>query len=278
MLGITPHYVTEEQQPELLFSVCSLVASDEKYQRLLESFEKQGFDASNTEFLALDNRGENRFDGYNALRRVFPQCKGKYILLTHDDIELVEDGAEKLTSVLNNLEARDPNWMVAGNAGWSSAHPERLVLHLNDPHGDWRDARSGPVDVMSLDENLLILPRARMVFPSVDLNGFHLFALDMCMQSRMAGGRSYVVPFRVKHHSGGSASAAFEESRARFTDKYAALHIPHRLRTPAACLYVGARGRLQKVIDDLVERFGSKFSNLAQKAGSKKKSAAVGSK
>lgn len=202
-------YVTAEPQAPLRFSVCTLVASEAKYRRLLASFARSGFDKTNAEFLAIDNRDENRFDGYRALRAVFPQCRGEFILYTHDDIELVDQGAEDLLRVLRDLEARDPNWTLAGNAGWTTDRPERLVLHLVDPHGDRRDVVE-PVRVGGLDENFLVLRRSHMVFPSLDLSGFHLFATDLCEQSRFAGGSAWVIPFFLRHHSGGSPSQAVE--------------------------------------------------------------------
>lgn len=262
-------YVTQEAPAELAFSVCTLVASDEKYRRLLASFERLGFHDGNAEFIALDNRTTNSFDGYQALRSVFPRCRGEFILYTHDDIELIDEGADDLLAVLRDLERRDPRWTVAGNAGWSMAGKERLVLHLRDPHGSTRDAPR-PIEVQALDENLMILPRARMVFPSLDLEGFHLFGADLCLQGRMAGGRAYVIPFYVQHHSGGQASAALEESRARFAAKYAALSIPARVRTPAARLYIGARGRLLQVIDGIADRIDAVRRRIAWAAAGRR--------
>lgn len=250
MTAIAPRYVTEGATAELSFSVCTLVASDAKYERLLASFERLGFDASNTEFIALDNRGANRFDGFEALRDVFPACRGEFILFTHDDIELVEEGAEDLQNVLRDLEARDPLWTVAGNAGWSAARPERLMRHLRDPHGAHR-LEDGPVAVQSLDENFLVLPRRRMTFPSLDLEGYHFFGTDLCLQGRAAGGQAYVVPFFLHHHSAGADSAAFRAGLNRFSEKYASLRIPARIRTPATHVYVGAAGQAIRAADDV---------------------------
>ncbi len=253
MASSQPRYVTEARPAELTFSVCTLVASDAKYARMLASFERCGFTAANTEFLALDNRGDNRFDGYNALRRIFAELRGAYILFTHDDIELIDDGATELLAVLQALDARDPRWAVAGNAGHRSAAPRTLLRHLSDPHGDDRDCATGPVQVQGLDENFLVLRRDNMVFPSMDLDGFHLFATDLCLQALLAGGRAYVIPFFLRHHSGGSASPALDAAIARMGRKYAGLRAPDRVRTPAATVYVGARGAILRHRDRSVE-------------------------
>lgn len=242
MASCQPRYVTSARPAELMFSVCTLVASDRKYRRMLASFAQHGFDDTNSEFIALDNRGENRFEGYGALRRVFPELRGEYILFTHDDIELIEDGAERLRDILRDLDARDPRWAVAGNAGHRRARPETLLRHLADPHGEERDCADAPVRVQGLDENFLVLRRANMVFPSMDLEGFHLFATDLCLQAMMAGGHAYVIPFYLRHHSGGSASPELDRAIDRMGEKYAALQRPARIRSPASTIYVGARG------------------------------------
>ncbi|MFP4043452.1 MAG: hypothetical protein ACLFTP_02610 [Rhodosalinus sp.] len=270
MTAIAPRYVTEEATAELSFSVCTLVASEAKYERMLASFARLGFDASNTEFLALDNRDANRFEGYGALRAVFPACRGEYILFTHDDIELVDQGAEELLDVLRALEDRDPLWTVAGNAGWSAGRSEQLVLHLSDPHGTHR-MEGGPVEVQSLDENFLVLPRRRMTFPSLDLEGYHLFGTDLCLQGRAAGGRAYVVPFFLHHHSGGSDSPAFRIGLDRFSTKYAHLSLPARIRAPATHVYIGATGQALQAVDTVSRRLKDLWSRVSSRVAPKKK-------
>lgn len=263
-----PIYLTRSPPPEVVFSVCTLVASDERYQRLLASLAARGFTAENTELIALDNRGVNRFEGYGGLRAAFLQCRGEYILYTHDDIELLEDGYEDLRGVLRDLDGRDPLWMVAGNSGFTRTGPERLLRHLSDPHAVVR-AVTEPVEVQTLDENFLIFSRARMVLPSVDLSGFHLFAADLCLQAQLAGGRAYVVPFFLRHASGGSASAAFEAVRARFEVKYSALQVPARLRNPASTLYFGRYGMILRRSDALRKYLKQKVHRVAVAFGNR---------
>jgi len=264
MTSLTPRYVTQKAQPELLFSVCSLVASDEKYARLLSSFEARGFTAENAEFIAIDNRNGNSFDGYRALRGVLPECRGEFILFTHDDIELTSDGAAELEGILRGLDQSDPNWTLAGNAGWSTQSPPELVLHLDHPHGKRRDL-SAPRKVMSLDENFLVLPRDRMVLPSLDLEGFHLFATDLCLHSRLIGGGAYAIPFHLTHHSGGAAGDAFHAARRAFDAKYSATRIGSRIKTPVTTLYFGPLGAVRRIWDRVSERVGYNITFAAGK-------------
>lgn len=268
MATTEPRYITTEPQGDLRFSVISLVASDEKYARLQASFEKAGFTPDNTEFLAVDNRSGNSFDGYRALRAGFAASRGEIVLYTHDDIELTTDGRDTLEAVIAGLDAADPNWMVAGNAGWTAGAASRLVRYLDDPHAPSRDIDAA-VRVVSLDENFMFMPRARMVFPSLDLAGFHLFATDICLQARLAGGSAWVVPFALAHHSGGVPSQAYNDALAAFEAKYSDLHPGARMNTPAGPIFLGrtralrravanatasATGRIRRVLGKLTKR------------------------
>ncbi|MDC0738852.1 hypothetical protein N6L24_11235 [Cognatishimia sp. SS12] len=273
MTALQPRYVTEGQQPQLLFTVCTLVASEDKYARMLASFEAKGFTAENSEFIAVDNRSGNSLDGYRALRSLFPEMRGEFILFTHDDIELTDDGADELEQALRSLEASDKTWMVAGNAGWTPGPQAEQVICLDDPHGSWTDLKVAR-EVVSLDENFLVLARNRMVFPSLDLDGFHLFATDLCQQARAAGGTAYVLPFHLTHHSGGAGSTAYDQSRAAFEGKYAALRLDGRLRTPASTLYIGARGQMQKQWDKAEIAFTSKLNAAVRKTAAFARTAA----
>lgn len=246
--GLRPDYLGAPVEPALDFSVVSVVASDDKYQRMLTSFAAHGFGPDRAEFLAIDNRSGNRMDGFQALRSVAPRLRGRYVLLTHDDIELIGDGADALFSQLAALDAEDAAWMIAGNAGGQAGRSAPLALHIQDPHGSYADLTK-PVPVVSLDENFLVMPRARMPLPSVDLDGFHLFATDMCLQARSAGGRAYVIPFLLRHHSGGTASPAFLQARARMEAKWTALGLQGRIRTPSTMLYFGWHGALARFVD-----------------------------
>ncbi|MEY8842816.1 hypothetical protein AB9K41_27610, partial [Cribrihabitans sp. XS_ASV171] len=241
------------------------VASDERYARMLESFERAGFTAETAEFIALDNRGQNRFDGYSALRRIFPELRGRYIILVHDDVELVDDGAGELRKILEELDRRDPNWTLGGCSGWSADGTE-LLRHLEDPHGSSRPL-TAPREAQSLDECFLVLPRARAVLPSLDLSGFHLYAADMCVQAKMAGGRAYVLPFFLHHHSGGTHGPDLEASRDAFTRKYEKLAIGTRLRAPAVTVYFGAMGSMRRRMDELAGRLRHKTRTIASRAG-----------
>jgi hypothetical protein len=246
---LSPIYVLQPLPSKKEFSVVSLVVNDERYRRLRDSFKAKGFTQDNSEFFAIDNRVGNRFDGYSALRAVLPGLRGKHVLYTHDDIELTSDGIDELRALLEKLENLDPKWMIAGNAGGTflgdgNAH----FLHLDDPYGAFRLIKSEPVRVSALDENFLVMPRHRMPLPSLDLSGFHLFATDMCLQARAAGGSSYVIPFLLRHHGKGLVDGTFPNTQVKLERKYSRMGLTGRLQAPAITMAFGQWARLQMVL------------------------------
>lgn len=245
-----PVYLTEPVAPACDFSIVTLVANQESYDRMVASFQAGGFTAPGTEFLALDNRTENRFDAFSALRAVLPRLRGKYIVLAHDDLELIDDGADTLKALLEDLERRDPNWIIAGNAGgYEQTFGIRRVRYLEDPHGQSRTV-DGITKVASLDENFQVMPRARMVLPSIDLDGFHCSGADLCLRAGLAGGTCYIVPFYLRHHSGGTMDHRFYDAKAVVERKYAPLLRRRKLIAGASVLYLGLGGRVLSKYDD----------------------------
>lgn len=236
-LGV--RYLSGPAEDDVLFSFVCLVANDENYTRLLNSAEAKGFGPENSEFLALDNRNSNSFDGFDAIRRALAEARGRYIVFSHDDIEFIEDGAAQLELLLEELEQHDPNWLLAGNAGgigW-----QRLALHISDPHN--ADIRvDGPIMVESLDENFFVMRRARPVVNSYDLQGFHFYAADLVRLAEIMGGRAYVIPFMLRHHSGGKIDEGFARRRDSFHNKYRRYFTGRKLQLTILDFDFGLRG------------------------------------
>lgn len=259
--GLTAFFVSEPFSFDIEFSVVSLVANEERYRRLLGSFAAKGFTEENSEFFAVDNLKQNSFDGYSAMRAISPRLRGRHVLFTHDDIELTSDGITELRDLLARLEASDPNWMIAGNAGGIFNAPgvrETHFLHLDDPHGSFRLANTEPLRVDALDENFLVMPRCRMPMPSLGFSGFHLFATDLCLQARLAGGSSYVLPFLLTHHGKGLVDGTFPDVQQKLENKYSRMGLRGRLQAPAILMHFGLQARVQH----LFATFGKWLSDL----------------
>lgn len=232
---------SREMEHDVTFSVCTLLASDENYSRSLASFRKFGFNGKNTQFLAVDNRQANNFDGYAWIRRMLPECRGQYVIFCHDDIELVDDDYAKLKKTLEELTTLDPNWSIAGNAGglsgWTRDQKRfRMALRISDR--SFSNTRLGklPARCESLDENFIVMRRDNPVTGSVDLSGFHLFGTDLCLRAELAGQSSYVIDFHLFHHGKGAKGLHYRQQKARIEAKYRKIFPGRRVSTSTEIL------------------------------------------
>jgi hypothetical protein len=219
-----PTYVQNRDESDLVFSVCSLVRDQARYDRLLESFERFGFTAENSEFLAADNRAGNQFDGYDWHRHMWPRARGRYVIFCHEDVELVDRGYDDLLAAIEALEAADPEWLVAGIAGspWRPLNHTvtAQALHISDVFGTDRRLGQVPARVESLDESFILMRRLKPVMNSYDLHGFHYYGADLCLQAEFLGGKSYAIDFHLLHKGKARADEAFAQIRNAFRQKY----------------------------------------------------------
>ncbi len=216
------------------YSVCTLVTNLEQYASMRASFAAHGFDGSNSEFLYLDNRGPDQTGAYRGLNALLHAARGRYVVLCHQDVELIGDGADELGRCLAELDNRDPHWALAGNAGGQG--PGGLVMRISDPHGTDRRIGDLPARVKSLDENFIVVKRSARVGCSVDLDGYHFYGADLCLNADMAGHSAWVIDFHLKHLSGGRKCADFFVAEAAFRTKWSRALRPRWIQTTCALL------------------------------------------
>jgi hypothetical protein len=224
MMTPAPRYIQTTDSSDLTFSICSLVRDSEKYDTLLRSFARNGFTPENSEFLAADNRNQNRFDGYSWHKALLAEARGRFVVFCHDDIELIDEGFDNLLGWTKWLDDNDPRWLVAGVAGgvWRPQPRPRpvLAIHISDKFGSNRRRGKVPCRVESLDECFVMIRRSRPVISSYDLAGFHFYASDLCMQAELLGGSSYAIDFHIRHHGQAATGGAFRGCRRKFVAKY----------------------------------------------------------
>jgi hypothetical protein len=224
-----------------LFSICTLVTNHADYSGMVESFVSHGFTPENSQFLYLDNTVNNVWDAFNGIRRFLEVATGKYIVVCHQDIRLLSDDYSLLVEKLAALEANDPNWALAGNAG--ATQDGFLAIRISDPHGEDQRRGSFPVRVESLDENLIIIRRNAMASLSAGLNGFHLYGTDICLQARCAGRTAWVIDFHLRHLSAGRLDIGFYQAQQNLELHYDNfLKTPWNIRTTCTKLILGGGG------------------------------------
>jgi len=220
------------------FSVCTLVTDKVEYESMRESFGAAGFSA--VEYLYADNSNGNRYDAFEAGNRFLNEASGKYIIICHQDIELRFDTVEKLRRCIVELDEKDANWAVAGNAGYTNM--ASMALCISDPYGAHRQKGNLPQKVHTLDENFLLIKRRANLSFSHDLKGFHLYATDLCQVASLLGYSAYVIDFHLYHKSAGTVDYRFMEAAEAFRNKYTHALQARFLRTPVAKLFLSGSG------------------------------------
>lgn len=218
---------------EVDFTICTLISSMSKYSVMLDSFKSHGF-VDRCEYLYVDNSSKNRLDPFQAIRNFSIIASGRYMIVCHDDVILVDDGREDLEREIHGLNTLCSPWSIAGNAGIDELG--KAVKYITDPYGTVKDIELMPRCVRSLDENFLIFNRP-FVFPNYKDSGFHHYATDLCLTSRILGASCYVVRFHLKHDSGGSLGLIFYNSRDAFERNWRA-RLPGRAIRSLCTTYI----------------------------------------
>ena len=201
------------------FTVCTLVTRWNEYEVMRATFVAHGFDETSTEYLAIDNSAGNTADAYQAINLFLRAATAPYVLLCHQDVELVDDGVAELDREIRRIGQLDPNWAVLGNAG--SSLDGRRVMRISDPRAANQQPAGLPVRVTALDENFLLVRAEANLAVSRDLGGFHHYGHDLCIIADVLGWSSHVIDFHLLHKSGGSLNVAFDASRRAIRAKYA---------------------------------------------------------
>lgn len=153
--------------------------------------------------LGIDNRG-NPYPGIRqALLDNLAQVDTPLVLFAHQDIRFLTP--EDLANFVTQVEQLE-NLGVAGVAGCPAGSDWRLlsnIVHGNDrrPAGQ---PISAPQPVQSVDECLFAMPLSTLKqLPFTNTPGWHLYAVEQCIQAQQAGYTNYVVPAQLYHLSDG---------------------------------------------------------------------------
>ncbi len=237
-----------------VFHICTLVTDTGQYEAMKRSFIAAGFDEARCRYTVLDNRGENRHEGFGGFNTAQAGTTEPYLIYCHQDLLLESgDGYDTLLAAIRDLDRNDPRWAVLGNAGWSDLIHVALVI--TDPV--WRNRRLGrlPQRVQSLDENFLVVRAGARLQCSPELSGFHLFATDLCLRARLRGLSCYVVDFHLTHLSRGNKSKDFYAVRHRFVRRWSREFLFQFVRTPSTILFLSRFRPLQRLLDSPPVRY-----------------------
>lgn len=202
------------------------------------SLRSGGFTDADCEYLYIDNSECNEADAYHGLNAMLNAARGTLVILCHQDIRLLTDDRTTLERRLAELDEKDPSWALAGNAGGIS--PGVLAIRITDPHGAGQNTGNLPQRVVSLDENFIVVKHAARIGFSNDLEGFHLYGADICINADIAGHTAYVIDFHLAHLSAGRKSAAFQICEDAFREKWSRALSPRWIQTTCTLVHLNA--------------------------------------
>ncbi|MDR3710322.1 MAG: hypothetical protein P4L33_18650 [Capsulimonadaceae bacterium] len=219
------------------FLICTVANKETEFASMKRSFIDAGFDEASCNYRLYSNFDKNHHDCYEAINDALDDATERYVIFAHQDVRIRrEHGAQHLLGLLASLEKRDAQWAVAGNAGIGLDYES--VRRITDPHGIDQQVGTLPSQVMSLDENILIVRTLSGIRCSKQLSGFHLYATDLCLNASVKGLSAYVIDFHLVHLSGGTISQEFVTSRLQFQQRWSQVYIFRYVRTPSTMLFL----------------------------------------
>jgi len=226
----------------------------EQYRAMKESFIAGGFSEERCRYTILDNRGENRYEGFGGFNTAQADTQEPYLIYCHQDLILPPgDGYGRLLGIMEEMDRTDPRWAVLGNAGWADL--THVALAISDPV--WVNRRLGnlPQRVQSLDENFLVVKTASGLRCSPELSGYHMYATDLCLVASQRGYHCYVIDFLLTHLSQGNKSRDFYEVRRRFVHRWSREFAFRFVRTPSTILFLSRYRPLRLLLDSRLVRY-----------------------
>jgi hypothetical protein len=210
--------IQKNESSEIIFSICTLVTRKQEYEEMLDSFIKKGFSTEICEYLYIDNSEGCTYDAYEGLNVFLQKAQGKYIILCHQDIIIHDNDKNDLIHLIEEVDAKDPNWGILANAG--GANLKWISTHITQASGRIITEEHAPLRVKTVDENFIIVKKSANIALSRDLSGFHFYGTDICLIADVLGYNSYVISFNIIHKSNGKPDESFLKLRKEIRLKY----------------------------------------------------------
>ena len=206
-----------------------------------------GFSEDRCRYQVFDNSRSNLHDPYQTINKVMAEAAEPYVIFVHQDVLFDKgDGFHQLMDRLNALDALDPKWAIAGNAGCTAGLGP--IVRINDPTG-YQSYESLPEKVYSLDENFLVMKTSSNLRCSEALQGFHLYATDLCLQATRRDLSCYVIDFLITHLSAGNfTSEDFQRSTTRFIQHWNPSFSLCLVRTPCTFFYLSRSRVIRRLL------------------------------
>lgn len=186
------------------------------------------------ELIAVPNTAGEYASAAAALNHGGAKANGEYIAFIHQDVRLMSRDwlarAEAWMEKLPVLGAAGPAGMRRTKTsgflpvGTTPADSRRwAVCHGSEATPAVSAGFETPVEVQTLDEQLIIVPRRvfeRLRFDEDTCDGWHLYGVDYSLSVAKAGLKAYALPLKVCHLSGGKADGGYYRALTKVLNKH----------------------------------------------------------
>lgn len=210
--------VSAPLQYTVKYTFATLVTRLQEYNEMVRSAEKAGFSGDDIEFIYIDNTVSNQFDGFSGFNRFMQVATGRYLIYCHQDLLFEFDQRRDLDACIDELDQQDRQWAVCGNAGKDNNGVS--VERMSDPLANNRKTGSFPSQVISLDENFIVVDRQALLRTTGGLTGFHLYGADICFNARQFGLTVWAVDFHLRHKSAGKVDQNYQQVQVQLMKRY----------------------------------------------------------
>ena len=186
-------------------SIVTIVNNNQVYKEFLENLKHQvNIDYQLLPIINDNNQYDSARSAYNS---VINECIGDYVLFCHPDIRFLDD--ESLYHMFQYVkEIRE--FGVVGVAGAAKSQKNGRIIFSNILHGiDRRNAGEQireAMEVQTVDECLFIFEKEYIKQKKFsNKKGWHLYAVEECLDALMAKKNNYVIPANLWHISDGKS-------------------------------------------------------------------------
>lgn len=169
-----------------------------------------------TELIPIDNTSSN-LSAAAALNWGLNKAKGDIVVFCHQDVIFPPYWLSKLLEQISVVEEKFENWGVLGTFG--VAMNGKFVGNVVDPHNS-APSKKLPIRVQSLDEHCLIIRKDSGLRFDEELDGFHFYGTDLCLQALAKGMSNFAIDACVEHLSAGKMDMSFYQLARKLCQKW----------------------------------------------------------
>lgn len=226
------------------FSIICCISQPDVFDKCLLRSIYEAKDDYDVEVIPIFNH-DNRYSASNALNIGADVARSDTLIFVHQDVRLLSNWFELLES---NLQLMPKEWSILGSAGinlqygrkdigkWGGALVQDTVavgsVWFSDENIDKSPDWSGIKELTHthcVDECLMVVNRrSGLRFDSM-FNGFHFYAVDLCLQARSAAYPVYCTHLPIVHY--GKYSASVSEDN-KYWPQLRYLHHKWKMRFP----------------------------------------------